>query len=79
MKNKLKVYQTKNIKNYKLVLETLVAEWGYIYWDAILRWCGIIDDTKDGKYWQVWVIQYDKMNIGICGLFSHKIQDESEL
>lgn len=76
----IQLYQTRNIKNYKLVLEGLVADWGHIYWDAILQWCGIIFCAKDGKYWQVWAIKYKGKTVGICGLFAHnKSKNPKEL
>ena len=75
----MKIFQSRNINDYKLILEGLVEDWGYIYWSAILRWCNIIDDKKDGKYWEVWVIEYENRIIGICGLWSQKENSIEEL
>lgn len=77
----MNIYQTKNIKDYKLILEGLIGDWGLIYWHAILIWCNIIDDIPENKnkYWQLWVAELDNKNIGICGLFSHKEKYTEEL
>lgn len=78
---KLKIFESRNIKDYKLILHELEADWGKIFWSAILMWCDVLDNPykDDGKYWQVWVIQYEGKVIGICGLFAHKKDYVEEL
>ncbi len=66
--------QSRNIKDYKEILEGLTDDFGYIYWHAILSWCGIIgdEDEKDSKekYWEVYIIKEEGKTLGICGLYS---------
>jgi len=69
----MKIYQTRNIKDYKPILEGLVDDFGYVYYHAILSWCDIITISKDNKPWEVWVIEVDNKIVGICGLFSHNM------
>ena len=80
-KTSLKIFQSTNIKNYKPILEGLLEDFGYTYWNAILTWCDIIDDDPrcKNKYWQVWLVEYERNVIGICGLFSHKDDNNEEL
>src|SRR5574343_129734 len=67
----IQITQSRNIYDYRPILEGLVKEWGYVYYHAILYWCNVIENVDDGKMWEVWVIKVDNEVIGICGLFSH--------
>jgi GNAT superfamily N-acetyltransferase len=69
-----------DIKEYKPVLEGLVSDFGYVFYHAILSYCEIIDEKwSDNKYWQVRLIKNDNDVIGICGLYSLRENDNSEL
>ena len=80
-KIKLSIIQSKNINDYKPILEGLVGDFGHIYYHAILTWCGIInaDWYKDNKYWQVYLVKHDDNVVGICGLYSHYENSIDEL
>lgn len=69
----MKLFQTKDIKVYKPILEGLTEDFGYTYYHAILIWCGIIDDDPDdvNKFWDVYLVKDNSKIIGICGLYSH--------
>jgi len=72
MKN-IEIFQSKNIYDYKNILEGLTKDFGFIYYHAILSWCGIIKNSdwkSEKKYWQVYLIKYDDEIVGICGLYS---------
>lgn len=75
---KIKLVKSVNVNDFKPIFEGLVADFGYIYYHAILSWCGVITRRKE-KFWQVWLIKWDNDTIGICGLYSHKKGDVSEL
>lgn len=77
----MRLFQSKNIHDYKLILEELVEDWGYLYWRTILVWCGVIDDQPGhlNKYWQIWIVEHEGKNIGICGLWSQKEKSVDEL
>jgi N-acetylglutamate synthase-like GNAT family acetyltransferase len=71
---------TKEIKDFKPVLEGLVSDFGYSFYHTILTWCGIIDDTDSPKkYWQIYLVSVENQVIGICGLYSLKENDKKEL
>lgn len=69
----INIFQSKNIYDYKIILESLIEDFGFIYYHAILSWCGIITESEwknKDKYWQVYLIKYDDEIVGICGLYS---------
>lgn len=66
----IKLTQTKRLKSYKPILEGLVEDFGYIYYHAILVWCGILDNSTPNDIWQVYLIKNDEETVGICGLYS---------
>lgn len=68
----MKLIQSKNIKDYKEVLEGLIDDFGYTYWHSILRWCEIIDKKEETYFWQVFLIKVNDEIVGICGLYSLK-------
>jgi len=63
---------TRDLKEFKPILEGLVDDFGYTYYHAILTWCGIIhtDREDDVCFWQVWVIKKEGRTVGICGMYS---------
>ena len=68
---KVKLIQSRDIKDYSSILEGLTNVFEYDYWHAILCWCKIIETTqKDNKFWEVWIIKHKNKTIGICGLYS---------
>lgn len=73
MRKSIKLIESKNIYDYKLVLEGLFDDdgFGYPFLDTMLVWCNVMTNKPDGKFWQVWLIQYGNKKIGVCGLFSH--------
>lgn len=69
--------QSENIKEYKPVLETLVEDFKYIFYSAILYWCRIIrDKDSEVEFWQIWLIKDDDEVVGICGLYSMRPDTE---
>ena len=81
MNNDVSIFQSKDIRDYKLVLEGLVDDFGYNYYHTLLCWCGIISPDKifDTRYWQVWLVKVDGKNVGLCGLFAHYENSVEEL
>lgn len=79
--NDICFYQTKEIKSYTPVLERLLDDFGYEFWHYILTWCGVVsNEPKDfGKYWQVWLIESQKRVVGVCGIYSNKHHDNTEM
>jgi len=61
---------TRDIKKYRPVLEGLVDDFGYVYWDAILEWCGIVHPGNISEFWRVWLIEHNRQVVGMCGLYS---------
>lgn len=76
----LSVEQSRNIHDYKIILQSLIDDFGYTYYHAILIWCKIIDDDEDdNKYWQVYLIKWNGEVVGICGLYSQYKNTTDEL
>ena len=74
-------FQSKNIKDYKSILVGLQPDFDQEHWSYLLTWCEVIDpDPADfGKYWKVWLVETQGRIVGICGLYSLKHKDNSEL
>ena len=66
---KITLEQSKNLRSYKPILDGLIDDFGYIYYRAILEWCGFLGKWNGG-FWRVWIIKEGKTVIGICGLYS---------
>lgn len=77
--NSIQLIQSINIYDYKPVLEGLIDDFGYTYYHAILSWCEIIQKDQSNKFWEVWLIHFNNKIIGICGLYSLKENNNSEL
>ncbi len=77
----IEIIQSKNIHDYKPVLENLVKDFGFIYYHTILCWCGVIDEEPEykNKYWDLWLIKYNNQVVGICGLYSRHDNNVDEL
>jgi len=75
---KLYFFQSKNINQYKTILEKMVDVWEHEHYSHILEYCEIIE-TDYNLYWEIWLIQNEKYEvIGICGLYSLR-KDYEEL
>lgn len=74
-------FQSRNIKDYKAILTGLQEDFEKEHWEYLLTWCGIIDnDPADlGKYWQVWLIETQNKVVGICGMYSLLLKDNTDL
>ena len=71
--------QSRDIKDYKPILEQMVDVWDYDFYPYILTWCRIIhNDPEDlKKYWRVWIITTEREEtVGICG--SYSLNDTTE-
>lgn len=66
----IKLITSRNIHDYKSVLTELVDDFGYVFYHAILTWCGILDDGEPEKFWRVHLITSDDNVVGLCGLYS---------
>jgi N-acetylglutamate synthase-like GNAT family acetyltransferase len=60
-------FKTYNIRQFKSLIEGLMADFGEPFKETMKAWCKKIDD---GKFWQVWIVKKDKEIIGVCGLYS---------
>lgn len=76
----LSLVQSRNIHDYKPILQNLIDDFGFTYYHAILIWCKILDDDEDeNKYWQVYLIKWNDETVGICGLYSQYANTTDEL
>jgi len=77
----MKVLSTRKIEDFKPVFRGLVPDFGYVHYDSILEWCGIID-LEFKEYWEMWCIKdksgVDGHTIGICGLYKTEDQDSEQ-
>ncbi len=76
----LSIVQSRHIHDYKPILEGLIEDFGFTYYQAILIWCKILDDDESPyKYWQVYLIKWNGEVVGICGLYSQYENKTDEL
>lgn len=64
--------QTREITEYKSIINGLLPDFDYIFLHTLLQWCKIADDPfeRTGQFWEVYLIRYRFSKIGICGLYS---------
>lgn len=68
--------QSRDIKEFRPLINTLIPDFDYVFLHTILQWCNLANDPYEGqnKFWEVWLIGYEENNnwntIGICGLYS---------
>ncbi len=69
--------QSKDIRDYSILLDALYPDFGSHFCRTILCWCDLMkNDRKENKFWEVWIIKNTKGNtIGICGLYSMLTND----
>lgn len=73
---------TRNINAYGTILKPLANDFGPIFYQSVLIWCGIIPyETKDTDvFWNIWLIKDNYQPIGICGLYTlSSAKDTSQL
>ena len=67
--------QSREIKDYTILLDNLYEDFGSHMCHTILCWCKLMkvgQQPKDSYHtiWEVWIIKQDDNTIGICGLYS---------
>lgn len=69
----MKLIMSKKLSNYNRILESFIDDWGYVYYHAILVWCGIIKDKDflSNEMWEVYLIEHNRKICGVAGLYSH--------
>lgn len=70
---------SRNIHDYKNVMEGLSDDFGYMFYHSILVWCGILDDFDRKTLWQIYLIKSNGVVVGFCGLYSQYPKDYTEL
>jgi GNAT superfamily N-acetyltransferase len=71
LSEEISISYSKNIYDFKNILEGFVDDFGFTYYHTILGWCNILDYPQDGCYWQVYLVKRREEIIGICGLYSN--------
>jgi len=72
--------QSRDIKDFRPLIDTLIPDFGTAFLYTILQWCGLATDTEiETKFWEVWLIKEDNNVIGICGLYSLNPDNTDEL
>lgn len=65
----IRFIQSKNIFDYKELLEQLIPDLDYVFSHAVLAWCNIVSQPIKNHYQQIWLVtNYDGGIIGVCGL-----------
>ena len=65
---KLEYIKSKNIEDYKKLIDELFADFGEHFAQSISYYCD--DDYDKSNYWQIYLVKYDDDIIGICGLYT---------
>lgn len=72
MQKKLLFIQTKEIKDYSLILKPLADDFTPIFYQTMLVWCKVIpyDNVQSDLFWEIWLVMIDDKPIGVCGLYT---------
>ncbi len=81
--NNLIFKQSRDIKDFRPLIDTLIPDFDYVFLHTILQWCKLASDPYDViQHWEVYLFS-TKENpdevIGICGLYSLVPHDTKEL
>lgn len=74
----MKLIQSRNITDYKQLMEEMIDDFGVDFYPSILNWCGIIN-TFNNNFWQMYLIQENNEIIGMCGLYALNKKKTDEL
>lgn len=70
LKGNLSIIHSRNILDYKPILEGLKGDFELDFYEDILVWCDILTNTDPNKFWKVNLIKSDNEVVGVCGLYS---------
>jgi GNAT superfamily N-acetyltransferase len=75
--------QSRDIKDFRPLIDSLIPDFDYVFLHTILQWCNLASDPYDkSQHWEVYLF-YTKENpdevIGICGLYSLAPHSTKEL
>ena len=65
--------QSREIKDYSILLDGLYTDFGDHFCHTILCWCKLMEkqqQTQDPSFWEVWIVKQNNKTIAICGLYS---------
>jgi GNAT superfamily N-acetyltransferase len=73
--------QTREIKEYRVIIDSFIPDFGHAFLHTILQWCRLAYDPfdKTNQFWELWTINYRFSIIGICGLYSLNPKSTDEL
>lgn len=72
------IIQSKNIDDYKPILDGLKDVFDTEHFEATFYWCKMTIE-KYYEYWEVYLIKWEDKTIGICGLYSLNKNSTEEL
>jgi|GEM_PF-3112244 GNAT superfamily N-acetyltransferase len=76
---KISFKQSRNIKDFRPLIDTLIGDFDYGFLWTILEWCKLAGNDDDHAYWEFWLVLHKKDVIGICGLYSKYYNTNEEL
>ena len=65
--------ESREIKDYSILLDGLYTDFGDHFCHSILCWCKLMEkqqQTQDPSFWEVWIVKQNNKTIAICGLYS---------
>ena len=72
--------QSKNINDYRPLLNSLTNDFGTAFCHTILVWCGLIDDPDiNTQFWELYLIEFNGVVVGICGLYTISPHNKKEM
>lgn len=69
LKGDLSIVRSRNIYDYKPILEELTDDFETDHYKDILEWCGVLSSTDNSRHWNVHLIKDKEQVIGLCGLY----------
>lgn len=81
----IKFKQSRDIKEYRPLIDSLIEDFDYVFLHTILQWCKLATDDSEGdnQHWEVYLVEQTINNetsvIGICGLYTLYPHDTKEL
>jgi GNAT superfamily N-acetyltransferase len=74
----LRFFQSRNLKDYDVLLDALTPDFGGAFHESVAKWCET-PPARTKKFWQLWLVMHEENIEGVCGLFAHEAGTTEEL
>ena len=73
--------QSRNISDYRILIDSLIPDFDYVFLYTILQWCKLANDPNENtkQFWEVFLVYHNDEVVGICGLYTLSPHNREEM